>query len=326
MIDTDTNNSEKFTLKAIVSDTHRGQRLDQVAAELFSDFSRAKLQQWIKEGALTVNGKIVKVRDKMMGGEQLLLQAETEIQTDHQAEAISLDLIYEDEHLLVINKPAGLVVHPGAGNWSGTLLNALLHHDPGLEQIPRAGIVHRLDKETTGLMVVARTLKAHTALVEQLRLREVRRDYLAIVCGVVTAGGVVDAPLGRHPVQRKKRAVSMAQDAKPAVTHYRVEKRYRSHTLVTCSLETGRTHQIRVHMAHVGFPLMGDPVYGGRLKLPRGASPALITAIQQFKRQALHAWRLGLVHPESFDDMEWEVPLPADMEAMLVILQEDKAG
>jgi 23S rRNA pseudouridine1911/1915/1917 synthase len=323
---TDTNNKEKFTLEALVAESHRGSRLDQVAADLFPDFSRARLQQWIKEGCLTVNGRQAKPKDKVMGGERLDLIAEIEAESGHEAEAISLDIIYEDDDLLVINKPAGLVVHPGAGNRTGTLLNALLHHDPGLEQIPRAGIVHRLDKETTGLMVVARTLKAHQDLVEQLRLREVRREYLAIVCGVVTAGGTVDAPLGRHPVQRKKRAVSEAQDARPAVTHYRVEQKFRSHTLLSCSLETGRTHQIRVHMAHIGFPLLGDPTYGGRLKLPRGASPSLISAIQQFKRQALHAWRLGLVHPETLDDMEWEVPLPDDMNSLLEVLAEDSAG
>ena len=319
----DSENAQKFSVQATVPETLVGQRLDQAAAELFSDYSRGRLQQWIKSGHLLVDGKTAKTRDKLYGGEKLTLQAEVEEQEVWQAEDIPLDIVYEDDHLLVLNKPVGLVVHPAVGNRSGTVLNGLLYHAPELEKIPRAGIVHRLDKDTSGLMVVAKTLQSHNHLIEQLQHREVNREYEAVVIGVVTAGGTVEASLGRHPVERTKRAVSEAHDSKPAVTHYRVLEKFRSHTHIQCKLETGRTHQIRVHMSYKGFPLVGDPTYGGRFKLPKGASKQLIDFLQSYKHQALHARRLGFIHPASLDYVEWEAELPDDMQALLKVLAED---
>lgn len=300
-----------------------GKRLDQVAAELFPDFSRARLQEWFKDGSLTRNGEPVKPKDKAALGDRLQLQAEQQVQVTDQAQAIDLDIIYEDDELLVINKPAGLVVHPAAGHADGTLLNALLHHCPDLEQIPRAGIVHRLDKETSGLLVVAKTLRAQTSLVAQLQDRSMGREYDAVVLGHMTSGGKVDAPIGRHPKDRKRQAV-VVFGGKPAVTHYRVVQRFRAHTHVRCKLETGRTHQIRVHMAHVKFPLVGDPLYGGRLKLPAGAGETLKDFLRAFPRQALHARSLTLQHPVTGETQSWTVPLPEDIELLLTLLEEDQ--
>ena len=300
-----------------------GQRLDQVAPQLFPDFSRSRLQSWIKLGNLQVDGKSARGKDKLNGGETLTLAAVLEQQNHWQPEPIPFDIVYEDEALIVINKQAGLVVHPAAGNRSGTLLNGLLHHCPELGQIPRAGIVHRLDKDTSGLMVVAKTLESHLALVQQLRDKEVSRIYQAVVCGLVTAGGKIDEPLGRHPVHRTKRAVSHGADAREAVSHYRVLQKFRSHTLVQVTLETGRTHQIRVHMTHLGFPLVGDPVYGGRPRIPKGSSPELISYLEKFKRQTLHAWQLGLTHPQTGEAMSWQADIPEDMQALLELLETD---
>ncbi|APE31157.1 RNA pseudouridine synthase [Halomonas aestuarii] len=298
-----------------------GMRLDQAAAELFADFSRERLKSWIKSGALTLDGQPAKPKDKVYGGEALALAAEIEDDTRFEPEDIPLTVVYEDEAVLVIDKPPGLVVHPAAGNPDGTLLNALLHHDPQLASIPRAGIVHRLDKDTSGLMVVARTLAAQTALVEQLQARSVSREYDAVVVGVMTAGGTVDAPIGRHPRDRKRQAVN--DSGKPAVTHYRVVERFRAHTHVRCKLETGRTHQIRVHMAHARYPLIGDPVYGGRLKLPAGAGEALKEILRDFPRQALHARKLAFVHPVSGERMAFRAPLPDDLLMLLDYLRDD---
>ncbi len=313
--------TQQINLEAEVPDNLAGQRLDQVAAELFPDYSRSRLQTWIKNGELTVNGEVRKTRDKILGGERLSLNAELVPEESWQPQAIALDIVYEDDHLLVINKPVGLVVHPGSGNPDSTLLNALLHHCPALATVPRAGIVHRIDKDTTGLLVVAKTLKAHTSLVDQLQEKSAFREYEAIVCGVMTGGGKVDEPIGRHPSIRTKQAVS--HSGKPAVTHYRVIERYRGHTHIRVQLETGRTHQIRVHMAYIHYPLLGDPLYGQRLRLPKGATPQLIEALRGFKRQALHARKLGVVHPETGENMEWETPLPVDFEAMLRVLRRD---
>lgn len=315
--------TDKIQLSAWAAPEHAGQRLDQVAAELFDRFSRSRLQHWIKAGTLTVNGKQAKPKDKLMGSEELVIDAELEIEVDDAPQAIDLPVIYQDDDLLVINKPAGLVVHPAAGHHDGTLLNGLLHQDPGLNNLPRAGIVHRLDRDTTGLMVVARTLEAHTSLVAQLQDKSLYREYEAVAVGVMTSGGMVDAPIGRHPQDRKRQAV--VEGGKSAVTHYRVIKRYRGHTHIRVQLETGRTHQIRVHMTHIRYPLVGDPVYSGRLKLPAGATPALREAIQGFRRQALHARKLGLIHPTSGEYMEFESPLPADFEALLASLRADVA-
>lgn len=313
--------TQQINLAAEVPDSLAGQRLDQVAAELFPDYSRSRLQAWIKNGDLKVNGEIRKTRDKILGGERLELQAALVADESWTPQAIDLDIIFEDEHLLVINKPVGLVVHPGAGNADSTLLNALLHHCPALATLPRAGIVHRIDKDTTGLLVVAKTLKAHTSLVEQLQEKSAFREYEAIVCGVMTGGGKVDEPIGRHPSVRTKQAVT--HSGKPAVTHYRVLERFRGHTHIKVQLETGRTHQIRVHMAHIRYPLLGDPLYGERLRLPKGATAALIEALRGFRRQALHARRLGVIHPATGEPIEWETPLPADFQTMLRILRND---
>jgi len=305
-----------FELSAQVPPSMQGLRFDQVASELFPDFSRSRLQAWIKDGQLTLDGRVAKPKDKLIGGETLELNAELEAQGTWEPEAIDLDIIHEDEHLMVINKPAGLVVHPAAGNHTGTLLNALLNHVHGLINLPRAGIVHRLDKDTTGLMVVAKTLEALTDLVEQLADRTVSREYQAVAVGAMTGGGTVDAPMGRHPLQRKLMAV-LSKGGKRAVTHYRVLTRFPHHTHIRVNLETGRTHQIRVHMAHIGFALVGDATYGKRFRIPKGANQELIDTLKSFPRQALHAAKLGLEHPATGEYTEWVAPLPADFENLL---------
>ncbi|HHH39518.1 MAG TPA: 23S rRNA pseudouridine(1911/1915/1917) synthase RluD [Sedimenticola sp.] len=302
-----------------------GQRLDHALVALFPDFSRSRLQQWIREGCVRVNGALIlKPREKVYGGESVVLQVRQAPKVENRPQPIPLNLVHEDASLLVIDKPAGLVVHPAAGNPDGTLQNALLHHDPALARLPRAGIVHRLDKETSGLLVVARTLAAHKSLVAQLQARAMEREYRAIVNGVLTAGGSVDAPIGRHPVHRVRMAV--VASGKPAVTHYRVLERFRAHSWLRIRLETGRTHQIRVHMAHIRHPLAGDPVYGGRLRLPAGASPALREALTQFRRQALCAVHLGLRHPTSGEWVAWSVTPPEDLQRLLQALREDLRG
>lgn len=298
------------------------QRLDQVAAQLFPEHSRSRLSAWIKEGRLTVDGAVLRPRDPVHAGALLALQAEQEAQGEWLAQDIALNIVYEDEHLLVIDKPAGLVVHPAAGHADGTLLNALLHHVPDIVNVPRAGIVHRLDKDTTGLMVVAKTIEAHTQLVAQLQARSVGRIYEAIVIGQLTSGGTVDAPIGRSSAQRQRMAVTAG--GKPAVTHYRVLERFRSHTHVRVKLETGRTHQIRVHMSHIGYPLVGDPVYAGRFRIPPGASPTLVQELKSFPRQALHARFLELQHPATGLHMKWQSALPDDFVWMLSLLRQDR--
>lgn len=302
-----------------VPEALNGARFDQAASDLFPDYSRSRLQAWIKGGELTLNGNVARPRDKVQPGDELNLDATLQPEGEWQAEPISLDIVYEDDDILVINKPAGLVVHPGAGNPGGTLLNALLSHCPNMDKVPRAGIVHRLDRDTTGLMVAAKTLPAHANLVEQLQSREVHREYDAVVFGSMTGGGTVDEPLGRHPRQRTKMAV-LQHGGKEAITHYRLVKRFANHSHIRCFLETGRTHQIRVHMAHLRYPLVGDPAYAGRPRLPKGASEALITTLQGFARQALHARKLELEHPINGDTMSWEVPLPDDMKQLLSVL------
>jgi 23S rRNA pseudouridine1911/1915/1917 synthase len=300
-----------------------GQRLDRVVAEIFPDFSRSRLADWIKAGRLTVDGAPARPRDPVAGGERVVLATDLEQQVDAAGEDIELVIVHEDKHVLIVDKPAGLVVHPGAGNPAGTLQNALLHHDPKLAEIPRAGIVHRLDKDTSGVMVVARTLAAHTRLVEMIAAREVRRRYEAVVYGAIVAGGTIDAPIGRHRHERTKMAVlEEDESAREAVTHYRVRERYRAHTRVQVDLETGRTHQIRVHFAHIRHPLVGDPVYGG-LKLPKGASEAFVAALRGFRRQALHAERLEFPHPVSGKTIVAEGKRPADLEALIAALRAD---
>ncbi len=317
MSDTRSNQS----LQAVVPDSAAGRRFDAVLAELFPEFSRSRLTEWIKSGDVLLDGEPARPRDPVRGGEVATVNAVLDTQTHAEPEDIPLDVLYEDEHVFVINKPAGLVVHPGAGNATGTLVNALLFRDPSLSALARAGIVHRLDKDTSGVMVVARTVQAQTALVEQLSAREVHRQYLAVVVGALVSGGTADAPIDRHPRDRLKMAVR--EDGKDAVTHYRLRERFRAHTALECRLETGRTHQIRVHMAHLKHPIIGDPLYGGALKLPRGASDELIAALRGFKRQALHAETLEFVHPVTGETVRNTAPVPADMLALMAALRED---
>lgn len=315
---------ESIHREAVIPAEAAGERLDRALAALFPEFSRSRLQRWLREGALQVDGAAPRPRDAVHGGETVRIDAQLEAEGPAQPEAIPLTIIHEDESLLVLDKPPGLVVHPGAGNREGTLQNALLHHDPALAAVPRAGIVHRLDRDTSGLMVVARTLQAHTELVAQLQARSVGREYLALVTGTFTAGGHVEAAIGRHPKDRLRMAVR--QSGRPAVTHYRVERRFRGHTLLRCRLETGRTHQIRVHMAHIRHPIVGDPLYGGRMRLPPGADEAVIGALRGFRRQALHAERLTLRHPASGETLSWSSPLPTDFADLLAVLSAGTAA
>lgn len=311
----------KIALSADVPEDLSGQRLDQVAARLFTDYSRARLQGWIKAGTLLVDGLALRSRDKVYAGATLQVDAQLEEEEAWAPEYIPLNIVFEDKDLMVINKEWNRVVHPAAGNYAGTLLNGLLHYHAPLKLIPRGGIVHRLDKDTTGLLVVAKNLASHTALVQQLQNREVHREYEAVVQGVLTAGGTIDKPLGRHPQQRKKRAV--VEDGQEAITHYTVIKRYRAHTHVKVRLETGRTHQIRVHLSNLGYPIVGDRSYGGRAKIPRAASEEMLSALRDFPRQALHAKQLGLIHPVSGEAILWSSDLPSDMCALLRTLETD---
>lgn len=313
--------SEPIQLSLTIPFESAGQRLDQTLAEMLSEYSRTRIKSWIESGEVRVNGAQLRPKDKVIGGEQVEINATLPDAVPVAPEGIDLDIAYQDKHLLVVNKPAGLVVHPGAGNTDGTLQNALLHFDAKLAQLPRGGIVHRLDKDTTGLLVIARTLEAHTALVRALEAREIDREYEAVCQGVMTGGGTVEAPIGRHPVDRLRQAIR--QDGREATTHYRVLHRYRGHTHVRLKLETGRTHQIRVHMAHIRYPLVGDRVYGGRLLLPKGASPELIEALRAFKRQALHAARLAFEHPITGKAVDLSAALPADFQALLAVLAAD---
>jgi 23S rRNA pseudouridine1911/1915/1917 synthase len=310
--------------ETLIPDDLAGQRFDQAAAVLFDEFSRSRLKIWIESGELTLAGHTAAPKTRVSGGEAIRLDAEVEAVVPVEPEAIPLTIVHEDEDLLVVDKPAGLVVHPGAGNPAGTLQNGLLAHDPALAAVPRAGIVHRLDKDTTGLLVVAKTLTAHQGLVAALERREIHRGYEAVCQGVMTGGGEVDAPIGRHPRERLRMAV--IERGRRAVTHYRVIERFRAHTHVRVELETGRTHQIRVHMAHIRYPLVGDPLYGGRPRLPKSPSVALVAALREFKRQALHARRLELSHPVSGERLELESPLPHDMRALVEILRADTSG
>ena len=298
-----------------------GMRLDQVAAQVFTDYSRSKLKGWIEAGALKVNGAAMRPRDLLIGGETLSLETQLETMSRASAQPIALDILFEDRHVLVVNKPPGLIVHPGAGVPDGTLENALLHHAESQAALPRAGIIHRLDKDTSGALVVAKTLKAHTALVAELQAREMHRQYEAVVHGALISGSTVDAPLGRHPSDRLRQAV--VEDGREAITHYRVLERFRAHTHLRCQLETGRTHQIRVHMAYIRHPIVGDPVYGGALKLPKGASEELILALRGFRRQALHAELLEFSHPVSKKQVSVQAPRPQDLNRLIDVLRQE---
>lgn len=297
-----------------------GERVDRALARLLPEHSRSRLQTWLRDGKVRVDEQIWRPRDRVAGGERLevIMELECELDSSVKPQAIPLNILHEDEAVLVVNKPPGLVVHPGAGNPDQTLQNALLHHLPELAAVPRAGIVHRLDKDTSGLMVVARTLEAHTALVTQMRARRIEREYAALVVGEMVAGGCVDQPLGRHPRDRVR--MSVQPGGRRAVTHYRVWRRFRAYTLLRVRLETGRTHQIRVHMAWLRHPVVGDPVYGGRLLLPKAADESLRTALRAFRRQALHACRLAFTHPLSDQPLSFEAPIPDDMRSLIQLL------
>ena len=315
--------AQQIELTNTVNDSQLGLRLDQVIAELYPDYSRSRIKEWILNGMVSVDGEVTtKPRLKMMGGEELFIKAEIEDEVRWEAQDIPLDIVHEDEHIIVINKPRDFVVHPGAGTPDGTVLNALLHHCPDLAEVPRAGIVHRLDKDTTGLMVVAKTIQAQTRLVRALQKRRITREYEAIAMGKMTGGGTVDKPIGRHPTKRVCMAVS--EFGKPAITRFRVAEHFRAHTRIILRLETGRTHQIRVHMSYLSHPLIGDAIYGGRPRPPKNASDELVQALRAFDRQALHARMLRLEHPITGELMEWRAPLPIDMVAMISILRKDK--
>ncbi len=304
----------------IVTPAWAGQRLDQILAQQFSAHSRSRLTRWIRDGHVRVDGAPARPSDRLREGQLIALcMPDPAPVVPLRPEPLALTVVHEDEALLILDKPPGLVVHPGAGNPSGTLQNALLHHLPALAHLPRAGLVHRLDKDTSGLMVVAKTLSSHTRLVSALQAREIRREYDAVVIGTPVAGGAVDAPLGRHPRDRLR--ITVREGGRASVTHYRIAERYAHHTRLALRLETGRTHQIRVHMAHLGYPVLGDPLYAGRLRLPAGIDPELAETLRRFRRQALHAARLGLVHPSEGREMHWEVPPPADMQALIETLR-----
>jgi 23S rRNA pseudouridine1911/1915/1917 synthase len=301
-----------------------GQRLDQALSDLLAEHSRTRIKDWISAGEVLVNGRQWRPKDRVVGGERIEIAAVLPDVVAVAPESIALELVHQDDEVLVVNKPAGLVVHPGAGNQTGTLQNALLHFDPKLASVPRAGIVHRLDKDTSGLLVVARTVEAHTALVEALQERDIEREYEGVCVGVMTSGGKVEAPIDRHPVDRLRMAVR--EDGREAVTHYRVVQRFRRHTHLSMKLETGRTHQIRVHLTHIGYPLVGDRVYGGRLLLPKGAEAEVTAALRGFKRQALHAARLAFAHPRTEKLIECKAALPEDIQSLLRALRADAAG
>lgn len=311
------NMKESTSLQLVVPSNLGGQRLDLALQQMLPDHSRSRLQAWIKEGLVLLDGKAPTAKTKVWGGERLVVTPPKNAQDNaFEPEDIALDVVYEDDALIIINKPAGLVVHPAAGNWSGTLLNALLFHWPALKEVPRAGIVHRLDKDTSGLLVVAKTLEAQTSLVRQLQARTVKREYRAIVWGQLWRNGKVDQPIGRHPHHRTKMAV--VRRGKPAITHYEILERFGTNTYLRCNLETGRTHQIRVHLQHLKAPMVGDPLYGiGNIIPHKMMTPELREVIGNFKRQALHAIKLGLIHPVTNAPMEWQIELADDMRELL---------
>lgn len=313
------NMTEKIKLSLEIPEEYAGQRLDRILAQLFPEYSRSCLQNWLRDGQILVDDKQYRAKDKMHGGELIAIDAALKVQTSTLAQDISLNIVHEDAALIVINKPVGLVVHPAAGNPDNTLLNALLHHCPSLSNLPRGGIIHRIDKNTSGLLVIAKTLSSHHHLVQQLQDRTMGRTYETVVHGIITAGAKIDAPIARHPRNRLKMAV--LHNGKPAVTHYRILEKFAAHIHLQVKLETGRTHQIRVHMAYINHPIVGDQTYGGRMRLPKGCSEDLKNLLQNFKRQALHAKQLQLTHPETGEIVSWEAPLPEDMQQLLAALR-----
>ena len=316
------NDATSVMLEASIPEGLSGMRLDKALARMFTDYSRSAIQHWIRNELVQLDGRPGKMREKVQAGQRIVIDVPPAEPADWEAQEIPLDIVYQDDHILVVNKPAGLVVHPGSGNPDRTLLNALLHHDPSLATLPRAGLVHRIDKETTGLLVVARNDAAVKKLVDALQARTMGREYLAVIQSVIVAGGTIDAPIGRHSRDRVRMAVVC--HGKQAITHYRVEEKFRAHTLIRVSLETGRTHQIRVHMAHKGHPIVGDPVYGRRLMIPSGADENLIEKLRTFHRQALHAETLRLEHPYTSEPMSWTAPVPTDMQVLIDALRADR--
>lgn len=314
----------RLSLQFQLDESYLGQRIDQVAALIWNEFSREKLKQWLKDGHLLVNGNTVKPKYKCEGNELLTLDVELEVQTKSLPENIPLNVVYEDDDIIVINKPVGMVVHPGAGNTTGTLVNALLYHYPKSAELARAGLVHRIDKDTSGLLVVAKNLEAQFSLSKQLAKKSVYRLYDLVVYGNIIAGGTIDEPIKRHPVDRVKMAV--LPGGRDAVTHYNVKERFQHFTRVQARLETGRTHQIRVHFSYLGFGLVGDSVYMSRVRVPAGASELLADTLRGFKRQALHAAKLGLIHPRSGEEMMFEAPWAEDFAQLIEVLRsENKA-
>jgi len=313
--------NEFIKIYTVIPEEMSGKRLDQALAKLLPEHSRARLQGWIRDGYVLIDKKLMRPRDKIQGGEQVEIRAEIEVQISASPENIPLQIVFEDEFLIIINKPAGLIVHPGAGNPQHTLMNALLHHDQKLEQVPRAGIVHRLDKDTSGLLVIARTPQSHTSLVKQLQTRDMHREYVTIVSGTMTAGGTIDQPIGRHPKHRTRMAI--VKNGRTAITHYRIIRKYRHHTQLQVNLETGRTHQIRVHMTWHHHPIIGDPVYGTKKQLVKGMNSNLANIVTAFPRQALHARAIQLLHPHSDELMTWEAPIPEDITALIDSLELD---
>ena len=301
-----------------------GQRVDAGLAQLFSDYSRSQLSQWLKDGLITVNDQLMKPKEKLLGGEKIRMRVSFSAENARcLPENIPLDVVFEDDALLIINKPAGLVVHPGAGNPEHTLVNALLHHDETLHHLPRAGIIHRLDKDTSGLLIIGKTLTAYTSLIRQMQAREIQRHYITLVHGHVIAGATIDTCYGRHPRSRLK--MTVCESGKQAITHYSVRTQYNGFTLLDVRLMTGRTHQIRVHMAYINHPVVGDPIYGGRNRMPGGLSDTLRQSINAFKRQALHAGFLSLMHPVTHETLTCTAPLPDDFQSLLTRLDEEDA-
>lgn len=316
-----TNDAKKFRQTLTVPFISAPKRLDQILAKLLPEYSRTQIHKWIEANFITVNGSLTKAKTKVKTGDVIVLDVTLSKPPDWQAQPIPLNIVFEDDALIVVNKPAGLVVHPGAGNVDQTLLNAILHHAPALKNLPRAGIIHRLDKDTSGLLLIAKTPLALKTLTQQLKQRTIIREYQAIVYGRLISGGTISAPIARNPLQRKRMAV--VETGKPAMTHYRVVEKYRAHTRLKIKLETGRTHQIRVHMAHIHHPIVGDPTYGGRVKLAKNMSTDFIKVLREFKRQALHAFALGFSHPVLGEWMQFEIALPDDIKQLVALLRED---
>ena len=317
-------NSNKNNQVVTIPDELANERLDQALAKLLPEYSRTQIKQWIENEQVTLNGATVKAKTRIKSGDIIAVQPVLRPEPQWLAQNIPLTIVHEDDAVLIINKPAGLVVHPGAGNADSTLLNALLHHLPDLKSLPRAGILHRLDKDTTGLLMIAKTPAALKHLSAQLKNRTLVREYQAIVYGALISGGKVDAALDRHPLQRKRMAVT--ETGKTAVTHFRVMEKYRSITRLKVKLETGRTHQIRVHMSHIHHPIVGDVVYGGRVQLAKGMSEELIQCLRKFKRQALHAFSLGFAHPETEEWLTFTADVPDDMQQLITVLRDDTKG